>query len=179
MDQYDFIFSLSDDDLFAPWMNPLYVLDAAMDKGHQMALFHSRSYKWNPDGGIELGIANFPEIELVCNRATLLHRVLTIVPCHVGLLYSTALLKRTVEKAKAFRGTLHLYVVPILFAAASNTLLFSDCAVPVPQRHQAGRCMGCFRRCDEGALGVPEKPEAAAFNRDVQHRGDELFYALL
>lgn len=126
VDRYDFILSMGDDDLFTPWLNPLYLLDAAMDTGSQAALFNHRYFTSQPDGNMELGGVNYPEVGLVCNKKQLLHRVLATVPSHIGILYSTNLLKATLDKAWEFRGTLHLYAVPVILAAASNTLLFSD-----------------------------------------------------
>jgi len=89
-------------------------------------MFNNRNYKLEPNGNIELGGVGYPEIELVYDKTQLLQRVLTALPSHIGVLYSTKLLKITLKKASEFRNTHHLYVVPILFAAASHTLLFSD-----------------------------------------------------
>ena len=128
VDKYDFIFSISDDDIFTPWLNPLYLLDAAIDTGHQMVMFNHRCYKFQPNGQIELdSTVSFPDAELlVWDKTRLQRRVLTTLPSHIGLLYSTKLLKITLKKASEFRNTLHLYAVPIIFAAAANSLLFSD-----------------------------------------------------
>jgi hypothetical protein len=126
VDKYDFILSMGDDDLFTPWLNPLYLLDAAMDTGHQAALFNHRTFTSQPNGTIDVGGVSYPEVGLLSNKTQLLHRVLTAVPTHIGILYSTKLLKITLDKAWEFRNTLHLYAVPAIFAATSNTLLFSD-----------------------------------------------------
>ena len=126
VDKYDFIFSISDDDLFTPWLNPLYLLDAAIGSGHQAVLFNHRYYKLQPNGNIELGEVNYPETVLLCDKTVLLQRVLTTIPSHIGILYSTKLLKITLKKAAEFRNTLHLYAVPLILAAAANALLFSD-----------------------------------------------------
>ena len=126
VEKYDFIFSMSDDDLFAPWLNPLYLLDAAIESGKQVMLFNHRYYTSQPNGGIELGGVNYPETELVYDQAALLQRVFRTLPSHIGILYSTKLLRIVLAKAAEFRGTLHLYAVPVLFAAAGNTLLFSE-----------------------------------------------------
>ena len=126
VDKYDFILSMSDDDLFVPWLNSLYLLDAAMDTGNQAALFNHRHFTSQPNGHIELGAMNYRDVGLLCNKNQLLHTVLSSAPSHVGILYSTKLLKVTLDKAWEFRNTLHLYGVPIIFAAASNTLLYSD-----------------------------------------------------
>lgn len=128
VDKYDFIFSISDDDVFTPWLNPLYLMDAAIDTGNQMVIFNHRCYKLGPNNEIELdSTVNFPDAELlVWDKSQLQRRTLTTLPSHVGLLYSTRLLKATLKKASEFRNTLHLYAVPIIFAAAANSLLFSD-----------------------------------------------------
>ncbi len=126
VDKYDFIFSIGDDDMFAPWLNPLYLLDAAIDTGNQVALFNNRNFKWLSSSNFDLGHVDFPEIGLIFDKALLLQRVLKVLPSHVGILYSTKLLKITLKKASEFRGTLHLYAVPVIFAAAANTLFFSE-----------------------------------------------------
>jgi glycosyltransferase involved in cell wall biosynthesis len=126
VDSYDFIFSMSDDDIFTPGLNPLYLLDAAIDSGHQVVMFNHRYYKWQPNGNIEIGIVVYPDIELALDKKLLLHRLLTTLPSHIATLYSTTLLKITLNKVSEFRSTLHLYAVPVLIAAAANTLLFSD-----------------------------------------------------
>src|SRR5579859_2687269 len=63
VDNYDFIFSMSDDDLFTPGLNPLYLLDAAVGAGHQVAMFNHRYYKLLSNGNIELGAVVYPDIE--------------------------------------------------------------------------------------------------------------------
>ncbi len=134
IDKYDFILSISDDDLFAPWLNPLYLLDAAMESGHQAALFNHRYFTRDASGNVDLGTLNFVETELMYDRSSLLLRLLRNPPSHVGLLYSTKLLKVTLPKAREFRGTLHLYAVPAILAAASNTLLYSEHVLCLFQR---------------------------------------------
>ena len=147
VDKYDFIFSMGDDDIFTPWLNPLYLLDAAIGTGNQVALFNNRDYKIQLDGGIQLGGENFPEVELLCNKSLLLQRVLTTLPSHVAILYSTTLLKTTLATASEFRNTSHLYVVPLILAAASHTLLFSDYIL----------CLYHNEKKIDGAWIVPER----------------------
>ena len=126
LDRYDFIFSISDDDLFAPWLNPLYLLDAAMESGSQAMMFNHRYYTLDETGNIDLGKLSFTEPDLLYNKRYLLERLLHNPPSHVGTLYSTKLLRVTLAKTLEFRGTLHLYAVPVIFAAAANTLLYSE-----------------------------------------------------
>ena len=126
LESYDFIFSLSDDDMFAPWLHPLYLLDAATHSGNQATIFNHRYFTRDTSGNIDLGGLSFPEVKLVYDRSYLLLRMLHNPPSHVGLLYSTKLLKATLTKAGEFRGTLHLYALPAILAAAANTLLYSE-----------------------------------------------------
>ena len=126
IDKYDYIFSMSDDDLFMPQLNPLYLLDAAIETGNQVIMFNHRYYKLHLNGTIELGAVLYPNIELLLDKTRLLHKLLATLPSHIGTLYSTKFLKITLDKTYEFRNTLHLYAVPVLLAAASNTLLFSD-----------------------------------------------------
>ena len=146
IEKYDFIFSFSDDDMFAPWLHPLYLLDAAMESGHQAGMFNHRYFTRDASGNVDLGRLNFPETKLVYDKSYLLLRVLRNPPSHVGLLYSTKLLKVTLTKAREFRGTLHLYAVPAILAAASNTLLYSEHVLCLFQR----ACKG------DGAWNVSE-----------------------
>jgi hypothetical protein len=126
IDRYDFIFSISDDDMFTTWLNPLYLLDAAIDTGNQVMMFNHRYYRPLADGKLELGAIVYPDPEFVVNKKLFLQRILTTLPSHIATLYSTKLLRITLETVSEFRNTLHLYAVPILLAAAANTLLFSD-----------------------------------------------------
>ncbi|MGI4828061.1 MAG: hypothetical protein ACRYFU_07720 [Janthinobacterium lividum] len=93
IDKYAFILHLGNDDLFAPWLNPLYLLDAAIHTGNHVILFNHRYYKFQSNGAMEIGGSNYPEVGLVCNKAQLRDRVLTILPNHIGILYSTRCLK--------------------------------------------------------------------------------------
>jgi hypothetical protein len=129
VDRYDFVFTISDDDLFMPGLNALYLIDAAAASGENVVMFNHRDYTRQATGSIQLGALFYADLGAMLNRTSLLNSLLTLLPRHISTLYSTSWLKANLDSMAAFRGTLHLYAAPIVFAAVNRTLMFVDYAL--------------------------------------------------
>jgi hypothetical protein len=115
---------MSDDDRFHTSINPLHVIDAAISRGDEAILFNHVNY---------LHINNklnatryYEDLSLSNDNKTLLNEVLFRLPRHIGLIYSTKLLKEKIDEIKSFENTLHLYSAPFIFAAKNDKAIFFD-----------------------------------------------------
>lgn len=123
--RYDYIFSISDDDLFMLGVNPLYLLDAAISVGADATLFNHRSYLNTESGALTIGSTPyFHEFAMGWEEKTFWVRLLTLIPGHVGMLYSSKFLAENFDKIACFRKTLHLYIVPLLIAGLNHKMVF-------------------------------------------------------
>lgn len=129
VDRYDFIYTISDDDLFMPGLNALYLIDAAAASGENVVMFNHRDYTRQTNGSIQLGALFYPDLGVMLNRTSLLNNLLTLLPRHIATLYSTPWLKANLDSLVAFRGTLHLYAAPVILAAVNRSLMFADYAL--------------------------------------------------
>jgi hypothetical protein len=121
---YDYILTISDDDHFNKSINPLYIIDAAISERNEAILFNHINFSQ------EYNNSNFTryydDLSLVNNNDKLLNEVITRLPRHIGLIYSTKLLKENNYAIELFKNTLHLYSSPFIFAAMRNKAIFFD-----------------------------------------------------
>ena len=130
--QYDYILSISDDDLFMLGVNPLYLLDAAISVGADATLFNHRNFVNTASGAITIGsVPYFREFAMAWEERTFWLRLLSMLPGHVGLLYSTKLLTENFDRISCFRNTLHLYCVPLLIAGLKGKRGMNDIAIDI------------------------------------------------
>lgn len=123
---YDYVFSISDDDVFMVGVNPLYLLDAAASLGVDAVMFNNRNFITDPNGQISLGSPFYPDLRLSYDHKVFLQTVLTLLPRHIGLFYSSRLLTEHLEILSRFRETLHLYAAPLILAGMKKQAVFLD-----------------------------------------------------
>lgn len=123
-DNYDYIFGVPDDAVFAPGANPLYMIDGAAASGEDVAIFNSWHSLYRRNGNIEIpGSEAFSNLLGVADRTMLSHHFLTRPIDYGFALYATSALKNKEKEIKRFNGKL-LYLAPILFAAIKRKLIF-------------------------------------------------------
>lgn len=125
---YDYIFSISDDDMFfVQRANPLYMLDVAVLLGRDAVMFNHRDYQRQDSSNYSVRPAVYYTNPLLsCNDDVLAQAILSSLPRHVGLLYSTHILRKYDNVISQFRGTLHLYAIPAILAAVDRNAAFLD-----------------------------------------------------
>lgn len=121
----DFVFAMGDDDLPSVFVNPLIVIDAALDSNDgDVTLFNHVNYVERED--FQLGERYFrvgETVNLAVDPMTILGPRL---PRYVGILYRCAFVASALPLLDAFRGSLHAYAVPILLAAVARRFTFFD-----------------------------------------------------
>ncbi|GAA3056891.1 hypothetical protein GCM10010520_01900 [Rhizobium viscosum] len=128
---YDFIFSISDDDVFScGQVNPLDLLELAAKQQHDAVLFNHCEYRSADMLATELTYTLSPSFytnpKLMDEPEAFRRHFLGCVPRHVGLLYRSSFIIENLGKLAAFRNTLHLYAVPLLLALEKNRAMFFD-----------------------------------------------------
>lgn len=128
-DNYDYIFGIPDDAVFAPGANPLDMVDAAAASGDDVAIFNSWHSLFRRNGSIELpGSKAFHDLLGVADRTMLSTHFLTRPIDYGFALYSTLALKSKEAEISRFNGKL-MYLAPILFAAMKRKLTFIPYAI--------------------------------------------------
>jgi hypothetical protein len=127
VNSYDYILSISDDDLFFPQrMNPFHIIDAALLLNAEAVMFNHRPY-FAKDGDIDIIPSPWSLNPLLGHdNAALQKEVFHFLPRHICLLYSTEFLTKNKSIIAEFRDTLHLYSVPFLLAVMNGTAVFVD-----------------------------------------------------
>ncbi|MFS4581329.1 hypothetical protein [Phaeobacter sp. C3_T13_0] len=128
---FDFVFSCSDDDLFACGpVNALDLLEVAARQDRAAVHFNHFEYKTDSAECTEMQYTLSPAAyhlpDLSNNPEKLRERFLWGPPRHVGLLYKSSHIAGLLDKLPAFRGTLHLYAVPFMCALESGEASFFD-----------------------------------------------------
>jgi hypothetical protein len=121
----DFVFAMGDDDLPTPFVNPLTLIDAALNGADSdVILFNHVSYVEAED--IQLGDRYYRVAEVV----NLCYEPLSIIgrrlPRYIAIAYRTSFLDTLRPQLAKFRGTLHAYAVPVLIAAVAKRFSFFD-----------------------------------------------------
>lgn len=128
-DNFDYIFGVPDDSVFAPGVNPLYMIDGAAASGVDVALFNSWHSVYRRDGTIEVpGSKAFSGLLGVADRTMLSHHFLTRPIDYGYTLYATSALKEKESEIRRFDRKL-MYLAPILFAAMKQRLMFVPYAI--------------------------------------------------
>lgn len=131
--RHDYVLSISDDDLFTESMeNPLTALDQAILNKKAVTIFNHRDFTHTADKTIVIGAEYYNRATLSLDRACLKKHLLANIPRHIGLLYSNSAIQTSIRVMPKFRGTRHLYAVPLTLAepesiSLSNASLFSFC----------------------------------------------------
>lgn len=128
---FDFVFSCSDDDLFASGpVNALDLLEVAARQDAAAVHFNHFEYQTDSPESTEmpyqLSSAAYRLPALTDDPRALRYRFLGEPPRHVGLLYKSSHIAGLLHTFQAFRGTLHLYAVPFMCAIESGKASFFD-----------------------------------------------------
>jgi hypothetical protein len=123
---YDYIFSISDDDLFGfQKINPLYIVDSSLKDNPEAVLFNHINFE-SKNGLIFLKNKHYSSLDLSINDDFLFTYFLKLLPRHAGLIYSSKLIFNYLETLSQYRGTLHLYALPLLMAAKLKKVNYID-----------------------------------------------------
>jgi hypothetical protein len=124
---YDYVLSISDDDLLAPLEHePLTVIDQALESGHDAYLFNHANFVESAAGITITEARHLRDPRWAIDSEALRDASLRLLPKHVGLAYSRPLLTRYSSLLPRFRDTLHLYAAPFLLACSAGTARFVD-----------------------------------------------------
>lgn len=128
-DNYDYIFGMPDDALFAFGANPFYMIDAAAVNREDVVIFNSWHSAYRRNGIIKLpGSEAFPNLLGVADRTMQATHFLTRPIDYGFALYATNALKDKETEIRKFDGKL-MYLAPILFAAMKKKLIFVPYAI--------------------------------------------------
>lgn len=128
---YDFIFSISDDDLFNEGgFNPLDVIELAAKRGKDAVLFNHCEYR-SPDmlaDDLVYTLSNnfYQNPRLMLQPDELRRQFLGYVPRHVGIMYKSQHIIENINIINLFRDTLHLYAAPFIVSLQKKSALFID-----------------------------------------------------
>lgn len=129
--QFDYIFSISDDDL--PLSYPpsiLDLIDMAVMQDQDAFLFNNIDYSFAVNGGGDglaaMGGRHYRDLRLCYDKKFLLHYFLKSPPRHAGILYSSSFVSANLGTIEKFQGTQHLYAVPLLLACLGGRLIYID-----------------------------------------------------
>jgi hypothetical protein len=129
-DRYDYLLSISDDDLFADFeLHPWRVIDIALESRPQALLFNHVEFRNGALGEIYYGERYYRSVGMTANPEMLRRSILELPPRHAGILYGRRLLQDALPRLQPFRETLHLYAVPLMLAAAHHRACFVDVAL--------------------------------------------------
>lgn len=127
LEGYDYVLSFSDDDVFAlSELNPFLMIDASLESGKRAILFNHISYFSSKDGLMLLTGRHYQDDALSYDGEALRRHVLGHIPRHIGIIYSTELIREFLPISEPFRGTLHLYAAPYVLEAAKADCVFVD-----------------------------------------------------
>jgi hypothetical protein len=124
---YEYIFSISDDDLPVPYPpSILDLIDLSIERNQYACLFNHINYQLTDEGGIEIGDRFYNDLRFCFDKQFMLKYFLRILPRHAGILYSSSHIKSNLEIIGKFRGTQHLYAVPFLLACLEGKAIYLD-----------------------------------------------------
>ena len=122
---FDYLLSVSDDDIFAPsHVNPLLLLDLAANLGAEAVLFNHCDYMNRSENVIEIGNPYYTSAIFQSDKRSLFEAHLRKLPRHIGLMYSVPNLLKNMDDICRYKSTLHLYPAPFIFAARDAQAVF-------------------------------------------------------
>ncbi|MQQ08443.1 hypothetical protein GFB49_08265 [Epibacterium sp. SM1979] len=143
LDGYDYVLSISDDDLLSVGsLNPLDLIELATKGKADAVLFGHRSYTTPDINAMDFQLtlqSHFYDRELFHESSeTFRLFMLGYIPRHIGIMYRCSLIQNYLPQVELFRDTLHLFAAPFMLAARDNKIEFADVSLAYFNDDQKG-----------------------------------------
>jgi hypothetical protein len=124
---YDYILSISDDDMFAiHTINPLEIIDLTIKTNSNVILFNHFNFFYEDEQRIKVLEREYNSAAFSFNKNFLFNHSISLLPKHIGIIYSSEVILKNIEKIELFRNTLHLYAVAFVIEAQKGEVMFID-----------------------------------------------------